>query len=95
MARVSNDVAERFLELCPPDAEGERAITDLGAFFDPESQPIALNLIRNLQIDVVLTVAGPQPADARDLASIAEHLGRSNCELLGTIENRTSSSDSA
>ena len=34
MARVSNDIVERFLAHCPADAEGERSISDLPTFFD-------------------------------------------------------------
>jgi Mrp family chromosome partitioning ATPase len=63
-------------------------LVDLGAFFDPESQPIALELVRNMRIDAALAVAGPDGADPRDLATIAEYLGRSGCQLLGTVENR-------
>lgn len=63
-------------------------LVDLGAFFDPDSQPSVLELVRSLGIDAVLAVAGPTPADPRDLATVAEYLGQSGCELLGTIENR-------
>ena len=63
-------------------------LVDLGAFFAAESQPILLELVRNLGVDVVLAVTGPEQADRRDLRTLAEHLGQSGCELLGTIENR-------
>jgi Mrp family chromosome partitioning ATPase len=66
----------------------ELALFDLGAFFDPAAQPIVLELVRNMGLDAVLTVAGPEPADPRDLDFLAAQLGRSGCELLGTIENR-------
>jgi Mrp family chromosome partitioning ATPase len=68
----------------------ELALVDLGAFFDPRSQPVALELARNMGIDAVLAVAGPQPVDERDIATLAEHLHNSGCELLGIIENRIS-----
>ncbi len=34
MARVSNDLVEQFLAICPVSADGERAISDLPLFFD-------------------------------------------------------------
>ncbi len=64
-------------------------LVDLGPFFDPDAQPIALELVRNMQLDAALAVAGPQGADPRDMATLAEYLGQNGCDLLGTIENRT------
>jgi Mrp family chromosome partitioning ATPase len=64
-------------------------LVDLGAFFDPGSQPLALELVRQMEIDAVLAVAAPGGADPRDLATVAEYLGLSGCELLGVVENRT------
>jgi Mrp family chromosome partitioning ATPase len=64
------------------------ALVDLGAFFDPVSQPAALELVQNMRIETALAVTGPAPADARDLGILAERLGEHGCELLGTIENR-------
>jgi Mrp family chromosome partitioning ATPase len=64
------------------------ALIDLGTFFDPTSQPIVLELVRNMGIDCVAAVAGPEPTDTRDLATIAEYLEPSGCQLFGTIENR-------
>ncbi|HEX3598912.1 MAG TPA: hypothetical protein VHU84_02145 [Lacipirellulaceae bacterium] len=66
----------------------ELAIMDLGTFFDPESQPTLLELVANMGIDAAIAVAGPEPADRRDLATITEQFDRSECELLGVIENR-------
>jgi Mrp family chromosome partitioning ATPase len=66
----------------------ELAILDVGAFFDPISQPVLLELVSNLGVDAVVAIAGPGPADRRDVATIVEHLDRSGCELLGVIENR-------
>lgn len=63
-------------------------LIDLGTFFDPSSQPIVLELTRNMGIDTVITVSGAEPADPRDLATIAEYLEPSGSQLLGTIENR-------
>ena len=64
-------------------------LVDLGPFFDPDAQPITLALARNMRLDAVLAVAGPHGADPRDMATLAEHLSQSGCDLLGTIENRT------
>jgi Mrp family chromosome partitioning ATPase len=64
------------------------SILDLGTFFDPVSQPIFLELVSNLGIDAALAVAGPEPADRRDLATVAEQLDRVGCEFLGVVENR-------
>jgi Mrp family chromosome partitioning ATPase len=64
------------------------SIMDLGTFFDPVSQPILLELISNLGADAAVAVAGPDPVDRRDLATITEQLDRTGCEFLGVIENR-------
>jgi len=63
-------------------------LIDLGAFFDPTSQPVVLELVRNMGIDTVIAVAGPESADPRDMATITEYLEPLNCQLMGTIENR-------
>jgi Mrp family chromosome partitioning ATPase len=63
-------------------------LLDLGAFFDPVSQPTLLELVANMGIDAAVAISGPEPADRRDVASIVEHLGNRGCELLGLIENR-------
>jgi len=64
------------------------ALLDLGPFFDPASQPVLFELVSNMGMDAALAVAGPEPADRRDLATIIERLDRSGCEFLGVIENR-------
>ena len=64
------------------------SILDLGTFFDPVSQPIFLELVSNLGVDAALAVAGPEPADRRDLATVVEQLDRVGCEFLGVVENR-------
>jgi Mrp family chromosome partitioning ATPase len=64
------------------------ALIDVGTFFDPKSQPVVLELVRNMGIDTVVAVTGPDSADARDLATIHEYLEPIGCQLLGTIENR-------
>ena len=46
-------------------------------------------------VDAVVAIAGPEPADRRDLATIVEHLDRSGCELLGVIENRVAKPQAA
>ncbi len=63
-------------------------LVDLGTFFDPISQPIVLELVRNMGIDTLVAVAGPQPADPRDMATVNEYIEPLGCELMGTIENR-------
>ncbi len=63
-------------------------LIDLGTFFEPASQPIVLELVRNMGIDSVVAVTGSGPADPRDLATVAEYLEPSGCAILGTIENR-------
>jgi Mrp family chromosome partitioning ATPase len=63
-------------------------LIDLGAFFDPTSQPVLLELVRNMGIDTVIAVAGPESADPRDMATITEYFEPLNCQLMGTIENR-------
>jgi Mrp family chromosome partitioning ATPase len=73
----------------------ELAILDVGTFFDPISQPILLELVSNLGVDAVVAVAGPGPADRRDVATIVEYLDRSGCELLGVIENRAAKQKAA
>jgi Mrp family chromosome partitioning ATPase len=64
------------------------ALLDVGTFFDPVSQPVVLELLRNMGIDTVVAVTGPDAADPRDLATIHEYLEPIGCQLLGTIENR-------
>ncbi|MCC7473870.1 MAG: hypothetical protein IT425_00620 [Pirellulales bacterium] len=64
------------------------AFMDLGAFFDPVSQPVLLELVTNLGIDAAIAIVGPTPADRRDLSTLTEFFDNSGCELLGTIENR-------
>jgi hypothetical protein len=36
----------------------------------------------------VVAVTGPEPADPRDMTTIAEYLEPLGCQLMGTIENR-------
>lgn len=47
-----------------------------------------LELVRKLPIDAALAVSQPDESDPRDLATLAEQIGLSGCELLGRIENR-------
>jgi Mrp family chromosome partitioning ATPase len=63
-------------------------LVDLGAFFDPRSKPVLIEIVRNLGIDAVLGVAGTNETDSRDLATLSEQLAQAGCEPLGTIENR-------
>jgi Mrp family chromosome partitioning ATPase len=65
-------------------------LVDLGTFFDATSQPVVLELARNMGIDTVVAVAGPEPADPRDMATIVEYLEPFGCQLMGTIQNRAS-----
>jgi Mrp family chromosome partitioning ATPase len=64
-------------------------LVDLGAFFNPRSQPIALELVRRLEIDSVLVVADPK-LDPRDADTIAEHVNENGGDVLGIVENRIS-----
>jgi Mrp family chromosome partitioning ATPase len=66
----------------------ELVLVDLGAYFDPRSQPVTIELARSLGIEAAVVVAGPNPVDARDLATVEENLNGRGCELLGIIENR-------
>jgi len=66
----------------------DMAIIDLGTFFDPASQPIVLELVRNMGIDSVVAVVGAEPVDRRDLATMVDYLEPIGCQILGTIENR-------
>jgi Mrp family chromosome partitioning ATPase len=63
-------------------------LVDLGTFFDPIWQPAALNLVREMRIEAAVAVTGPEQNDDRDFDTIARHLQKSGCELLGTIINR-------
>lgn len=69
----------------------DMVLLDLGPFFDPVSQPIVLELVRNMGIDTVVGVSGSEQADPRDLATIAEYLEPVGCQFFGTIENRADS----
>ena len=71
------------------------AILDLGAFFDPTSQTVLMELVSNMGVDAAVAIAGPRPADPRDLATIVEYLDRTGCELLGIIENRVAKPQAA
>jgi Mrp family chromosome partitioning ATPase len=66
----------------------DMVLVDLGTFFDPASQPVVLELVRNMGIDTVVAVAGPEPLDPRDMATISEYFDPLGCQLMGTIENR-------
>jgi Mrp family chromosome partitioning ATPase len=66
----------------------ELALIDLGAFFDPMTKPIMLELIRNMRVGSVIIVALAEEADSRDLNTVAEQFGGCGCKLLGRIENR-------
>jgi Mrp family chromosome partitioning ATPase len=63
-------------------------LVDLGAFFDPRSQPVALELISQLKIDSVLAITGSEEADPRDLSTLAERLDQRGSKLAGIAENR-------
>jgi Mrp family chromosome partitioning ATPase len=66
----------------------ELVLVDLGTFFDPQSQPVALELITQWRVDAVLAVTGEEEADSRDLETLAKHLERRGCQLAGITENR-------
>jgi Mrp family chromosome partitioning ATPase len=70
-------------------------LIDAGSISDAAQQSIVLALVRNLGVDAALAIAGPAPADPRDLATLADCLSRTGCELLGTIENRIATTHAA
>ncbi len=65
------------------------ALVDLGTFFDPASQPIALDLVRHMRIAAAVAVVSPAAQDPRDLETIAQRLADCGCRLCGTMENRS------
>lgn len=67
----------------------DHVIFDLGAYLDAASHPVVLELVRNMGIDAVVAVTRPGGVTLRDIGALADQLGRSGCELLGTIENRS------
>lgn len=64
-------------------------LVDLGGYFEPRSQPVALELVRQLNVDAALLVAQPEEADPRDLNTVAARLAPLGCEVAGIVENRT------
>jgi Mrp family chromosome partitioning ATPase len=69
-------------------AEYDVVLVDLGAFFDPRSQPIVLALVSQWNIRSVLAISGNEEADPRDLETLAEHLEQRGCTLAGVAANR-------
>jgi Mrp family chromosome partitioning ATPase len=67
----------------------EWTFIDLGTFFDPISQPAALDLVRHMRIDIAIGITTPRHRDPRDVETAAFHLGQFGCDLVGVIENRT------
>jgi Mrp family chromosome partitioning ATPase len=65
----------------------DQVIFDLGAYLDAASQPVLLELVRNMGIDAIVAVTRPTGAGQREIGTLADQLARSGCELLGTIEN--------
>jgi Mrp family chromosome partitioning ATPase len=65
----------------------EHVIFDLGAYLDAASQPVALELVRNMGIDAVVAVTRPRAAIQPEIGTLADQLSRCGCDLLGTIEN--------
>jgi Mrp family chromosome partitioning ATPase len=66
----------------------EVVLVDLGAFFDPRSQPVVLALVSQWKIQSVLAISGAEDADPRDLETLAEHLEQRGCALAGVAANR-------
>ena len=73
----------------------DHVLVDAGAFLDVASQPILLELMRNMGIDAAIAITGPRIAKPHEVDMLAEHLSRSGCELLGTIENRVAKPQAA
>jgi Mrp family chromosome partitioning ATPase len=93
-AKPTNDplrlVAGAQTEICAKTIlrHYELVLIDLGAYFDPKTKPIMVELIRNMRVDAVLVVTLAEETDARDLSIVAEQFGDIGCKLLGRIENR-------
>jgi Mrp family chromosome partitioning ATPase len=68
----------------------DHVLLDCGAFADADSQPLMLELLRNMGIDAAIAVTSPRRAEHAGIHELAAHLSRNGCEFLGTIENRTS-----
>jgi Mrp family chromosome partitioning ATPase len=66
----------------------DHVLVDAGAFSDVASQPILLELLRNMGIDAAIAVTRPGRAVSHDIDALDEHLSRAGCEFLGTIVNR-------
>jgi MinD-like ATPase involved in chromosome partitioning or flagellar assembly len=69
-------------------AEYDVVLVDLGAFFDPRSQPIVLALVSQWNVRSVLAISGNEDADPRDLETLAELLEQRGCTLAGVAANR-------
>jgi Mrp family chromosome partitioning ATPase len=65
----------------------DQVIFDLGAYLDAASQPVVLELLRNLGIDAVVAVTRSSSESHRDIGTLADQLGKTGCEFLGIIEN--------
>lgn len=63
------------------------SLIDLGAFFAPDGRASMLEVVRSMRLDGAIAVAGPDPADPRDLDTLAEQLKQNGCQLLGVVEN--------
>lgn len=70
----------------------DHVLIDAGAYRDAKSRPIMLELIRNMGVDAAIAITSPVVNDSHDVAALADQLGRSGCELLGSISNRAGGS---
>jgi len=66
----------------------DHVLIDAGAFLSKSSQPVAVELLRNMGIDSVIAVTGPRLNESAEVSALADQLARIGCEFLGTIENR-------
>jgi Mrp family chromosome partitioning ATPase len=65
----------------------DHVILDLGAVMERASQPIVMELVRNMGIDAIVAITRSAYTE-HDIEDLADALSRGGCDFLGTIENR-------
>lgn len=66
----------------------DHVLIDAGAFISKATQPVAIELLRNMGIDGAIAVTGPRLNESAEIAALADQLARISCEFLGAVENR-------
>ncbi len=66
-------------------------LVDLGAVLAPRSFATISHLVRNMRIETAVAVTDPKHAEQDDFTVAGELLDEIGCELLGLIENRSTS----